>query len=577
MAAHFGRRLRKGATTTAVAAAAVAALSASQAPGVTSAAAGSDGNAAGSTTPPASTATGDSPYYTDLPPLNTPNKPGATPQTPVVTGSSEAGIPATVLDAYKRAEASLTTSDPACRLPWQLLAAIGKVESGHASGGRVSADGTTTSPILGPVLNGVGFANISDTDDGAYDGDRTHDRAVGPMQFIPSTWDGWGQDGNGDGAKDPNNIYDAALAAGKYLCADGRDLSQSAGMERAILSYNHSQEYLRTVLSWFEFYNRGTHEVPDGTGVLPVDRSDDDVTPGTTPTTPVAPGPAPAKPAAAKPPAKPPVPPKPPTPSKPKPGDGTSTPTPTEGVARIEDAASGTLAATAGAEFGERVKVRAENRGGTAVGKADIAFEIVGDTDARFTKGRKKVLVATGADGIAVAPVLRAGEKTGDFTIRVTVNGRNLPGVEYLASVVARQADALERTGGKELTAVTGAEFAEEIELKASLKGATAAGVAVTATMITDAEDPAENTEGPCFKDEDGKSVRSLTGLKTDENGVLVLPKIYADDQAGVFQLRLTTEGGATLTLELKVTAAPVIGTEPVDGTEPAVDPEPQG
>ncbi|MFD5425669.1 lytic transglycosylase domain-containing protein [Streptomyces sp. NPDC127084] len=582
MAAQFGRRLRRGATSTAVAAAAVAALSASQAPGVTSAAAGTDGNSAGTNdTPPASTATGDSPYYTDLPPLNTPNKPGVTPQTPVVTGPAEAGIPATVLDAYKRAEASLKSADPACRLPWQLLAAIGKVESGHASGGRVGADGTTTSPILGPVLNGVGFANISDTDDGAYDGDRTHDRAVGPMQFIPSTWAGWGQDGNGDGAKDPNNIYDAALAAGKYLCADGRDLSQSAGLERAILSYNHSREYLRTVLSWFDFYNRGTHEVPDGTGVLPVDRSDDtDVTPGPARPAPVAPAPAkpaPVKPAAPKPPAAPATPAEPTTPtapstpSKPEPGDDTTAPTPTETVARIEDAVSGTLAATAGEEFGERVKARAKNRAGAAVGKAEIAFEIVGDTDARFTKGRTKVLVATGDDGIAIAPALTAGEKTGEFTVRATVNGRDLPGVDYLASVTGRRADALERTGDKALTAAAGAEFAEEIEVKATLKGAAADRVAVTATMITDADDPTENTDGPYFKDADGKPVRGLTELKTDENGLLVLPKIYADDAEGTFLLRLTTEGGGSLTLELKVTSAPVVGAEPVDGTEPVV------
>lgn len=46
------------------------------------------------------------------------------------------------------------------------------------------------------------------------------------MQFIPSTWSnggpdgtGWGADGNGDGKKDPHNVFDAALAAGGYLCA----------------------------------------------------------------------------------------------------------------------------------------------------------------------------------------------------------------------------------------------------------------------------------------------------------------------------------------------------------------------
>ena len=45
------------------------------------------------------------------------------------------------------------------------------------------------------------------------------------MQFIPSTWMIYGADGNGDGIKDPFNIFDAALAAANYLCDAGGDLS----------------------------------------------------------------------------------------------------------------------------------------------------------------------------------------------------------------------------------------------------------------------------------------------------------------------------------------------------------------
>jgi hypothetical protein len=268
MAAQFGQRLRRGAAATAVAAVAMAALTASQAPGLLIA---DRQTADGSAPAPDTPIDGDSPYYTDLPPLITPGKPGKPADLPsaIPQGPAGAGIPATVLDAYKKAEAALARSHPGCHLPWELLAAIGKVESGQARGGAVDAKGTTVKPILGPRLNGNGFANISDTDGGAYDGDATYDRAVGPMQFIPSTWANWSVDGNGDGRKDPNNVYDAALAAGRYLCADGRDLSVTADLHRAILGYNHSQEYLRTVLSWFEYYKKGTHEVPDGTGVLP--------------------------------------------------------------------------------------------------------------------------------------------------------------------------------------------------------------------------------------------------------------------------------------------------------------------
>ncbi|MER6996418.1 lytic transglycosylase [Streptomyces sp. NPDC000410] len=557
MAAQFGRRLRRGATTTAVAAAAVAALSASQAPGVTPAVAGGDGQTAGEATPPPGSASGDSSYYTDLPPLNTPNKPGTSIDLPATTpGTPEAGIPATVLAAYKQAEQSLASSDPACRLPWQLLAAIGKVESSQARGGRVDAGGTTLSPILGPVLNGVGFANISDTDDGAYDGDTTHDRAVGPMQFIPSTWAGWGQDANHDGRKDPNNIYDAALAAGKYLCAGQRDLSVQSDLDRAILSYNQSREYLRTVMSWFDYYKRGTHEVPDGTGVLPRDRSDSGAGAGSTPTAPVTPGPTPPTTPAPKPTPPPKTPPS-------KPDGGTETPKPpttpdplpVETVTRIEDADSGKLTATAGTQFAEPIRVRAENRAGAGVSGVPLVFEIVGDTDTRFAEGRTSVVVPTRVGGIAVAPALKAGEKTGTFTIRVSVDGRALPPLAYAGTVTPRQADTLARTGDKEQTAAPGAEFAEQVEVKATLKGAVAAGVAVTATMITSADDPAENTKGPYFKDADGKPVRTLTELRTDAEGKLVLPKIFADDQTGTFLLRLTTEGGATLAVELQVAA----------------------
>ncbi|NGO12520.1 transglycosylase SLT domain-containing protein, partial [Streptomyces sp. HC44] len=322
MAAQFGRRLAKGAVTTAVAAAAVAALSASQAPGVTDTSQGrqNTGSQPSSDANPEESATGNSPYYTDLPPLNSPT-PSPTPGTesPIATGDTEAGIPATVLDAYKKAEAALRESKPGCNLPWELLAAIGKVESGQARGGRVDADGTTLTPILGPVLNGNGFANISDTDGGSYDGDSRYDRAVGPMQFIPSTWAWAGRDGNGDGTKNPNNIYDAALAAGHYLCRLDRDLSVQKDLNRAILSYNNSTHYLNTVLSWLEYYRKGTHEVPDGTGTLPSGRSDDNN--GTRP------NPSPSPPATSRPPSSTPTPPGDSTSPTP-PGDGSSSPTP---------------------------------------------------------------------------------------------------------------------------------------------------------------------------------------------------------------------------------------------------------
>ncbi|MGH3392527.1 MAG: lytic transglycosylase domain-containing protein, partial [Actinomadura sp.] len=264
MAARFGQQVRRGVTGTTVAAAVMATVTAAQAP--------TPAEPVARTTSPL-TATGGTPFYTAPAPPVIPG-PNDTPARVIGAklASDRAGfadIPATVLRAYQAAEAALAKSNPGCHLPWRLLAAIGKVESVHARNGRVDSRGTASPPILGPQLNGNGFAAISDTDDGAYDGDVSYDRAVGPMQFIPSTWARWGSDGNSDGRSDPNNVFDAALAAGRYLCAGGRDLTNPRSLDQAILSYNYSTQYLATVKSWFEYYKTGFRVVPDGSGPLP--------------------------------------------------------------------------------------------------------------------------------------------------------------------------------------------------------------------------------------------------------------------------------------------------------------------
>ena len=175
------------------------------------------------------------------------------------------GIPVMVLRAYHQAADRLAVEQPSCKLPWWLLAGIGHTESGHAESGRLTADGTTRGRILGPRLNGgiPGDAIITDTDHGSYDGDTVYDRAVGPMQFIPSTWVRWGADGNADGKVDPSNIFDATLAAGRYLCANDRDLATPAGLRAAVLSYNHSAPYLATVLAWGTAYRDGASAAPN--------------------------------------------------------------------------------------------------------------------------------------------------------------------------------------------------------------------------------------------------------------------------------------------------------------------------
>lgn len=251
-----GRRVRvvRG---SAAAVVAMVALTASQGPG---AVAGREEEAVRPDVGRGASVSGDGPYRTELPPLRVSEGTGRK------DDAAGAVLAASVFDAYRRAETELRRSDPGCGLRWQLLAAIGQVESGQARGGRVTADGTTRAPILGPRLDGHRFALIRDTDGGALDGDTVYDRAVGPMQFIPSTWARWGADGNGDGRADPHNIHDAALAAGRYLCAGDRDLSEPADRDRAVLGYNHSRAYLRTVLAWYAYFLEGHRVVPDDAG-----------------------------------------------------------------------------------------------------------------------------------------------------------------------------------------------------------------------------------------------------------------------------------------------------------------------
>nr|WP_240981715.1 NlpC/P60 family protein [Streptomyces sp. R302] len=173
------------------------------------------------------------------------------------------GIGPVVLDAYVRAAAAMTTLRPRCRgMRWSVVAGIGRVESNHAAGRDVATSGAVTPRIYGVRLNGSGAGgNTSvhgDTDRGVLDGDTVYDRAVGPMQFIPSTWNGpSGQDGNGDGAKDPHNIYDAAQATAAYLCGTGpSDLGDDAQLRKAVLRYNQSGAYADEVLGHVHAYDR---------------------------------------------------------------------------------------------------------------------------------------------------------------------------------------------------------------------------------------------------------------------------------------------------------------------------------
>lgn len=182
------------------------------------------------------------------------------------------GIPEIVLAAYRNAELAMQSTMPGCGLSWSLLAAIGRIESGHANNGRTDAAGTTTTPIFGPALDGTLPGNeVIRAPDGSYV------RALGPMQFLPETWAHYQADGNADGHADPHNVFDAALAAGKYLCSGGLNLRDPQQELRAVLRYNNSMSYAANVLSWSLAYRTG-----GGPSAVPI--TPDIIPPGSSPT-----------------------------------------------------------------------------------------------------------------------------------------------------------------------------------------------------------------------------------------------------------------------------------------------------
>jgi hypothetical protein len=126
-----------------------------------------------------------------------------------VDAAPSAGRPDSYIELFKDSAARYCPG-----LSWTVLAAIGQIES---------ADGQN----MGPSTAG----------------------ALGPMQFLPSTWQTWGIDGFG-GTGQPNimNPFDAVPSAARLLCADGA-ASGGQGLRNAIFGYNHATWYVNEVLT----------------------------------------------------------------------------------------------------------------------------------------------------------------------------------------------------------------------------------------------------------------------------------------------------------------------------------------
>jgi murein DD-endopeptidase MepM/ murein hydrolase activator NlpD len=149
-----------------------------------------------------------------LPSASVPNQPGqiSTP-TPI---STPPAVPQSL--SFQQLVALWQGAGSAYGIPWEVLASINKVESNFGRN-------------MGPSSAG----------------------AVGWMQFMPSTWERWGLDANGDGVADPWNPDDAIYAAARYLSAAGgtQDIS------RGVFAYNHAQWYVDEVLQLAHTFGSG--------------------------------------------------------------------------------------------------------------------------------------------------------------------------------------------------------------------------------------------------------------------------------------------------------------------------------
>lgn len=143
---------------------------------------------------------------------------------PPTSKAAEGDVPSNYLNLYKQAGQRFG-------VPWPVLAGVGKTETDH---GRSTAPG---------VHSGQNYAG-----------------AGGPMQFLAATWDQYGVDGNDDGDRDRYDPQDAIPGAAHYLKTTGAD-GNANQIRRALFAYNHSTDYVNTVLGWADRYQSGQFTV----------------------------------------------------------------------------------------------------------------------------------------------------------------------------------------------------------------------------------------------------------------------------------------------------------------------------
>ena len=201
----------------------------------------------------------------------TPTTPTTTAATParILATSSANGIPSSALAAYQRAETVINSADKACNLTWQLVAAIGRVESNHGrfGGNALDDQGVAQPGIFGKALNGKSNTSvIRDTDAGQLDSDTPTTARSARCSSSPRPGRSSASTPTTTAQRNPQDIDDAALATAVYLCSGDDDLSTVAGQRAAVYRYNHSTSYVNLVLRIMNNYLAGDFmSVPDGT------------------------------------------------------------------------------------------------------------------------------------------------------------------------------------------------------------------------------------------------------------------------------------------------------------------------
>jgi cell wall-associated NlpC family hydrolase len=172
--------------------------------------------------------------------------------------SKRLDIPERAMIAYAEATNQLAKDQPGCHLSWVTLAAVGKTTTDHgrAAGATFAVDGDASKTI--------GTVELRDFDGNVI----STANSAGPMQLSPALWSAYQRSASG-GKPNPQNIDDAALTAGRALCAGGRDLSNGDAWWAAVSSLQSAPLYLHRTLATLNVYGTaGNAKTPPNPAVL---------------------------------------------------------------------------------------------------------------------------------------------------------------------------------------------------------------------------------------------------------------------------------------------------------------------